>query len=1608
MTTLNDLNRSSGTTNLSSLAGAPLGGFQLDLPSSNINRAAQVAALGLSEDVEGSYRNVSLELANNGSSQTADDLISVAGQEADDTDNQVMKDILLDESLSDDQKSLAVNNMFSQQEEARSLRTLLANKTAAAPAGPENKEMEFSRINSISAIQEMNALQSDIQQLVNAEAVRAYPNVRSAVADVVEYMIPFYEGTVTAKTLADLKGGDLTDISQAFYALGHAKMGIREMVEKIPPNERYEFAQKIAFLVSESSKTNIVSVDENDMARMDALNTYLTDGYYDDADKWLDTTISILDLVGVGSMLRTGTRGARVARGARGATTAQPRRPNRPQTTTGLPEEYVAPGEDLGDFVFDQATGDWVRSSPIVREEEIADIVRTRRTNVQPTTVSQTIKDTNPSMARAMHKAAADDPTEEVAQAVYGASRQDAVVNDRMPEVGIGDEDLIASKISNPDLLDMFGTDIRADIIDFSRNTDSTHFFKPEVERMRNSVINDMEQAHGMSPRKEMFQYKHAADGLRVSAVYGPLDGAYFSGPDALELAKWSLRDYGIDDNHVKLVVFENGFYRPIGKTEAAQIPEGSKQFLVQIDFDYKDNPYDLQGLGVSGTPVWEHTEVKRNIFDRLGLFTHMAGQGSFNSHLVDIASMLDPTIVGSYFGAVDRAAYLEKRLLEQADGYARVVKKLPKDRQVLVTDYLKEANQHGLDFNRVELDYQGYEKREIEAIASFRDFWDTVYWLQNRDYGKTLNSRGYGMLVDEQRGTRLIAKPVGQGGHKGGVYDLDEGRMLTPQEIKSLYDENGTVAVLMDPLPVGDELILNVKVVNAASGNYLRKITDGTQVLQYRKGYFSVKYEDPWFIEKVIHTKDGPVFQAIGTAETAVDAQLLTKRFTDINTDAKVTFKYRPDKKKKTRDEAFNEQWQLSQARGFSAQRYRGERLQTTTSNVDDLRDASVMSPVDAMISTVRSTADRVVMRDVIDTHKLRVLDQLGDYMPKDQYGQRYIPSSSLEVEYTGTGQSNMKDLGAARSHVEYIRAMENGYMNAIDDTYRKGLKKIANMLGEQGYDNVERALRAASETQGPMGASKGAVFTALLVLNPARQIIVQSHQALQLAIMFPKWAVTRGPQELILMTYMVSGVTPPKSFLKGLGMSLQEAKDMYKQFDRSGLAASIDKQNLVRGALLSMADRTAGKGIPGVRDVVKFSRAIGFDAGEWINITSAWLGFRNGAIEAGESMLDGNVAARVAQQARNYTLGMNRAGDMAYNANALGLIMHFQQVPHKALTMGLTNRFLTPWQRLRYLGVNGLMLSVPAGVATQFWGDLLPDDHETTILGLSVRDVMINGIEGALLNKALSMMTGEETYQDWSSLSPLDMHGQLDFMYSLLTSDIGEILANTPAGTVLFGGNSRLTTFAKTTARYFNFIDDFEGEAGPTEFSQVIESFLKISSGYSSYLKAKVAFESGKKLNASGVVNDPGVTTAEALFTLAGFQTVDEAMSYNISDTMYSKTQEFRDDVNLYYSDLKKHVVGQGHELDSFEFTIKVMSSANLAFKGPAHDAAMVIIEQSLERDRARGDISLYNQLLKMYGIMSNSELENLIDSTAAYDPEKKRQAKEMLRGLIELEGL
>jgi hypothetical protein len=454
--------------------------------------------------------------------------------------------------------------------------------------------------------------------------------------------------------------------------------------------------------------------------------------------------------------------------------------------------------------------------------------------------------------------------------------------------------------------------------------------------------------------------------------------------------------------------------------------------------------------------------------------------------------------------------------------------------------------------------------------------------------------------------------------------------------------------------------------------------------------------------------------------------------------------------------------------------------------------------------------------MRDYLEATKSRFMDQYAEMLPRDQYGRPQYPGRITDIKKR-EGTQRDKDIADARTTFEYIQSLENGYINAIDEGYKALMRGVADIAGRKGHAKTEEAFHYLADSRGPMQLGRNTAFTLYLALNPLRQAIVQGHQAVQLAANFgPYMARLPGDTALVLQMKLAEGLGKElpgaKAMAKAVGRDIDEANFMLRAFEDSGLSASVDKQNLVRGSLTEFVEYAnyTGSVVGKAMKPIEWSRKIGFDAGENINMLTSWLAHYDRRLsDTGKSWrdLDSEDLDWISAKARSYTYNMNLAGEMPYNQNWMGMQMQFMQVPHKALLQMLTDRTLTRAERARLVAFNTMMYGVPASSFMYPWMEgSLPEEGE-------LREMVLQGLEAYTFNKMLSLATGEETILDYSGLAAADMTALWDLMAAMVTTDAGTILAESPSGSLFFGGNPRMTNFCSVLLlRYGNFVDDVQ----------------------------------------------------------------------------------------------------------------------------------------------------------------------------------------------------
>lgn len=1495
---------------------------------SNMQRAARSALLARDPSkVVDNYRLILSELNEGGSSLTEDSLLKARKDEYKDRVNQTTFDYLSDPRVSDEEKRSYIDNMYEGLREGFNSYDTLLSDNIIDPSSERTEEAQNVRVGLSNMINSINRQKREEQQLANALASQWTGGTSDTFAEFLELSIPYTEWNHVRRIREDFLQGEGDDVGfMDTFLIGSRKMDIINHLKSLPEDKRNQAITKLLEIVQNNDQ--VLLQDDNDFASYQAIQDYLS-GEYSTFDKVVDNVTGLLDVIGIGGMLR------------------------RPMEILG--ESFAA-----------------------LKAERV-------RTGTQPGSAAEAAQATNVDKAEAIHESIAienksfiegeyeviEAEAQELSQSLYGTNREDAIASDYAPSQTAPDGS-IKKRVHNIGRQTDARITPNAEVMDYVDRGGDIHFFKVEKEEMRSHVVNKFSDALGLRNRNEMLSVAPTDTGVKLSARYAPAESGFLNPNEAIEHTAFTLRSFGVTSENMTLMKLDGSKYVPLEGDELKTVLRDNVEgdYIVQVDYEYKFNPLDIAN--------WMETDVTYNIFDRINVpfFRGSQGKGSVQRNILDPASMLNPNIVRGGSVAVERTAGLEKEMLDLGKQFTDVYVKLPLERQEVVYDYIKEMNFKGISPNYTKMVADGFSQKEIGALNKWKEYWDTHYTLENRDLATSLRNQGYEILEDIETDTRLIGKKTSSNVFKGSVraYDPVEGvvKRLDKEQLKVLEESGGGIYTLRRPSSFGEEDVVEYVVsANRAGSSYFRAINPDDTILNYRKGYYHVSYNAPWFIDEVVKDASGKELyrKAVSVAGSIKEAELQRKR---LSTSSGKEYVFRENKKDGVGVDD-DDYWDLVTSGGRSSQRTRGKRLEGADAPLNSIGDNSYMlSPVDSLIETAKNISRRTSMRGYLDTVKKRFVEQYGHYIqrsPLDKpYGSPPFPESSAQL-VNKSGSQAEKGLADARTTWEFITSLEHGYRNSIDDGSKALFKGVAEILGPKS-EIAEKSFRWIGERGDVSRRMKGTAFELYLAANPLRQAVVQSHQATLLAANFGKYgsdslvALPKNMAQLagdtLAMTLLQMNPSMVKQAAKISGRSEKEIKVIFKDLRESGITAGVSKNSLINDSLAALADEAAyNKNKSYLSQIRLFSQKAGFESGERINITSAWLAYRDRALREGKEITP-EVRDEITASARNYTYNMNAAGEMPYNKNSLAVIFQFMQVPHKAM-LQLTNRQLSVAERSRLLVYQGLVYGLPAGFVYDTFSETLPDDPE-------LRDNLVQGLEGVLLNTTLSAFSDDEVEIDWKSLAPIDMYGTYAFLEALMRGDVAKMVAESPSGQLFIGYNPRITNFVRTVGRYFNFIDDFED---PTELDMVLQEAAGLTSGFSNLYKANMALAFGHKVNSVGNVSDRKIATAEGVAIAFGFRTTDEAKKQFITETGYKFSQEWKEDLDQFYMELKRHLSKKGLTPMQLDYESKVLSSMWAAY-GVDNTEEREYLVNKMKKDALKNlDGSMFKDILRIGGM-------------------------------------
>lgn len=1185
-----------------------------------------------------------------------------------------------------------------------------------------------------------------------------------------------------------------------------------------------------------------------------------------------------------------------------------------------------------------------------------------RREN--PASVANVLQQTNPAKARAAHAAMFADETGMAADAMYGTDRVQAIANDILPQIPSG-SGAVTAKIADIDRDVRRASPLSNAMRELAKSSDvGIHLSKAEAAAARANVVNKFSDATDLVPIDSMGGFTTKLDGsyLEISSVYGTRNGAFTNAQEAVNQALHALRKEGVLADELTVMKKQGLDYVP---TTLADEVGKEGNYLIKLKMDRELTAADIGEGGM------DSMTVKRNFADRLSN-TISQDTGSMSRWMFDAASMLDPRITGAAVAATDITSRFERYLLNLATEFTEKFNALPKERQVEVSKYIREAN-----FNSIKFDYtdvtmnRGFSNTEADALKTWRDYWDTHYYLENFDMVRTYNAQGY-MQMENMVGDVIHAKPMHKNnGIPNTVYDSTQGVVvkLSRQEFDDLYDSGGTIAKLRRPTTFGADTTEHVIVRNDAS-EYLRRFRDSDQILNYKDGYYQIQYKAPRFVDEVTYKPGGEIEnrRAIAVGASTKEVSDFAARMSRADPTKSYVIRSNDRGMARGSDDWFD----VNAASGRIAQKQRGKLLEDAD-GINFLGDGSyVLDPVESAVRAAKSIAGRTVMRPMLESAKERYLRQYASVLPSDGMGGNKFPGTPGEIGAKGMTDSKM--VADARTTWEYLHYLENGYINSLDVFLKQGLNATATWLGEKRFDKLEKAALWAADTEhGITGTGKGAVFGAYIALNPLRQWIIQPHQIVRTFGYNPVGWMLAGPQKL--MGEYVGQISGALKNPSANGLAFR------KFLDESGLLDSVDKQNLVRGSLSDAVEGAHGPFKWG-KKAIEMTRRVGFDVGEMANLVGHGAAVFDLRVRKGLPVTGTNAMREMHSELRALSYDMNFAGDMVYNQTSAAMVLQFLQVPHKAFLQA-TNRRIAPAVRAKMLATDLVMFGAPVAlISSVFGGDVLTGDKK-------IDELYMNGIEATLINNLWTHVTGEEQEVDYSGLSPYGLDGWAK-MYHTLMTDGGVIpaLMNSPAGQVFFKDSGRIQSAMYALGRYFTpFRDE---ERTKEETLATVNEVMKIASGWNNGLKAKLMFSTGQAMDRNGVLIDPSVSNHEAFMQIFGFSTSTVKQMYETQTIASQGSKQHADDVKQVFNSIKAYYQSQ---FEAGVTDIKQMQAVTGEILSMYKDdpIALQIISKSFQQDVMGKEPQLFVQLLKSVELPTSHITKDQIRNAPITDEQK-----------------
>jgi len=799
-------------------------------------------------------------------------------------------------------------------------------------------------------------------------------------------------------------------------------------------------------------------------------------------------------------------------------------------------------------------------------------------------------------------------------------------------------------------------------------------------------------------------------------------------------------------------------------------------------------------------------------------------------------------------------------------DMYQRgFLKPLNREGHLKVLDIVKEGSRTDKNFTYDELIGKGLTNDQAVGYYTVRGVMDLEWALNNTRVYNTLKRDGYQSVINGDRGFETFARPLPR---ESLPYTSDKIDVFNPSsqsisrmsrsEVDYLYDNGGQVFKSKTAHTAGDKTVTYV-----VSG-----IDDATRVrplrrnpLEYRPGYVTRFYDENYFVKmkvnKTIDGVKGETWRTVAAVPTNSDGVRLMDELR-LQNDG-VDFDVFPDQKM-TSTERFDNEFDYLHSTGGIITGRRGDHLR----GIGEAQ-AELLDPVQSMIDSISYTAARISHDDLIAGFEKRWVNTYGRKMGLDS-----IPANLNEIKgatFTANGIQEAKELA------RYIQGMR-GVQGEWGLKWRGFMAGLAESM-ENTLGGGRKVKQMGDHVRGfnPVKSLRGMTFNILIASNPARQILLQANQVSFLSGMRPKYfASGRAGQEFAAFMGAAGMRQRPQwgkyrdGAAKMLKMPPKDFELMYDAFVRSGLPQSIDSHTYARDGLQQLSKRITGTwgeragrtAINAVKLPMLASKRVGFDAGEWSNVTMTYLTARNDWIAKNPGLDWRTFAAMddIGTEARDLALNMTKSGELPYQKGVLSLATQFLSYQHKALlaTAGaVTGKYgnkafagLPAHQRASFVVAQFAMYGAD-GFGAGAMIDKITDNLELDVPA-AARPFIDGLFYEYMLNGVINSVTSEDSNIDFSStLAPASGINES------FTNLIGRAMTMDLPDVFLGASGSML---GRISDAYMNINIALEiPDLTKTETIQaVLQQGGQVFGGYNNYVKGQVMQKMGYYVSNSG----------------------------------------------------------------------------------------------------------------------------------------------------------